>query len=233
MRKLNIGLFNDSFPPTIDGVAQTVKNYATVLQQNHCNVTVVTPEYKGVEDRYPFEVFRYQSVPLDRRIGYRAGNPFNPDTLLKLRAKRFDLMHVHAPFASSVLVSNINHRPKVPVVLTYHTKFDIDISKRIALHGFRKIAMRFLLENINAADEIWVVTEGCAQSLRDIGYKGSYMVMENGTDFRYGRATPEKVEELREKYQIRQDEFVFLFVGRMMWYKNVRLILDTLKILRG
>lgn len=96
-------------------------------------------------------------------------------------------MHVHAPFASSVLVSNINHRPKVPVVLTYHTKFDIDISKRIALHGFRKIAMRFLLENINAADEIWVVTEGCAQSLRDIGYKGSYMVMENGTDFRYGR----------------------------------------------
>lgn len=113
MRKLNIGLFNDSFPPTIDGVAQTVKNYATVLQQNHCNVTVVTPEYKGVEDRYPFEVFRYQSVPLDRRIGYRAGNPFNPDTLLKLRAKRFDLMHVHAPFASSVLVSNINHRPKV------------------------------------------------------------------------------------------------------------------------
>lgn len=66
MRKLNIGLFNDSFPPTIDGVAQTVKNYATVLQQNHCNVTVVTPEYKGVEDRYPFEVFRYQSVPLDR-----------------------------------------------------------------------------------------------------------------------------------------------------------------------
>ena len=233
MRKLNIGLFNDSFPPTIDGVAQTVKNYATVLQQNHCNVTVVTPEYKGVEDRYPFEVFRYQSVPLDRRIGYRAGNPFNPDTLLKLRAKRFDLMHVHAPFASSVLVSNINHRPKVPVVLTYHTKFDIDISKRIALHGFRKIAMRFLLENINAADEIWVVTEGCAQSLRDIGYKGSYMVMENGTDFRYGRATPEKVDELREKYQIRQDEFVFLFVGRMMWYKNVRLILDTLKILRG
>ena len=59
MRKLNIGLFNDSFPPTIDGVAQTVKNYATVLQQNHCNVTVVTPEYKGVEDRYPFEVFRW------------------------------------------------------------------------------------------------------------------------------------------------------------------------------
>lgn len=232
MSRLKIGEFNDSFPPTIDGVAQTVKNYATFLQKKHCDVTVVTPEYKGVEDDYPFEVFRYQSVPLDKRIGYRAGNPFNPETLIKLRAKKFDLMHVHSPFASSVLVSNLNHRPKVPVVLTYHTKFDIDISKRIALHGFRKIAMRFLLENIKAADEVWVVTEGCGKALRNVGYRGSYKVMENGTDFAYGRASEQQVEELKAKYGIADDEFVFLFVGRMMWYKNVRLILDTLKILR-
>ncbi len=233
MSRLRIGEFNDSFPPTIDGVAQTVKNYATYLQKKHCDVTVVTPDYKGVVDDYPFEVFRYQSVPLDKRIGYRAGNPFNPETLYKLRAKHLDLMHVHSPFASSVLVKNINFHPKVPVVLTYHTKFDIDISKRIALHGIRKLAMKFLLENIKAADEVWVVTEGCGKALRNVGYRGSYMVMENGTDFPFGRATAEQIDGLREKYGIKKDEFVFLFVGRMMWYKNVRLILDTLKILRA
>ena len=233
MSRLRIGEFNDSFPPTIDGVAQTVKNYALFLQKKHCDVTVVTPGYKGVEDNYPFEVFRYQSVPLDKRIGYRAGNPFNPETLFKLRQKHFDLMHVHSPFASSVLVSNINHRPKVPVVLTYHTKFDVDINKRVALRGMRKIALKFLLENIKAADEIWVVTEGCGKALRNVGYRGNYMVMENGTDFRYGQAQPEQIEELKAKYGVKDDEFVFLFVGRMMWYKNTRLILDTLKILKA
>lgn len=230
MNRLKIGQFNDSFPPTIDGVAQAVKNYATVLHQKHCNVTVVTPEYKNVVDDYPFEVFRYKSIPLDKRIGYRAGNPFSIETLIRLRNKRFDLMHVHAPFASSVLVQNINRLPRVPVVLTYHTKFDIDIAKRISLSGFRKIAIRFVLENINNADEIWVVTEGCGKALRNIGYKGGYRVMENGTDFAYGKADKEKVEELRDKYKIKDDEFVFLFVGRMMWYKNTRLILDTLRI---
>ncbi|HBT64689.1 MAG TPA: glycosyl transferase [Ruminococcaceae bacterium] len=230
MNRLKIGQFNDSFPPTIDGVAQAVKNYASVLHEKHCDVTVVTPEYKGVVDNYPFEVFRYQSIPLDKRIGYRAGNPFNIETLIRLRHKHFNLMHVHAPFASSVLVQNINRMPKVPVVLTYHTKFDIDISKRISLSGFRKIAMRFVLENINNADEIWVVTEGCGKALRNIGYRGGYRVMENGTDFAYGKAEPEKVIELREKYNIPEGNFVFLFVGRMMWYKNVRLILDSLKI---
>ena len=233
MSRLKIGLFNDSFPPTIDGVAQAVKNYAAVLHDKHCDVTVVTPDYKDVQDDYPFEVFRYRSLRADKRIGYRVGNPFDPKTLIKLRTKRFDLMHIHSPFASSVLVSNINHRPKVPVVLTYHTKFDVDIAKRVPLDGMRKIAMKFLLDNINAVDEVWVVTEGCGRALRDVGYRGSYHVMENGTDFAYGRAPQGEIDALREQYGVREDEFVFLFVGRMMWYKNVRLILDALKYLYG
>lgn len=122
-------------PPTIDGVAQAVKNYASVMHKNHCHVTVVTPRYRDVVDNYPFEVFRYQSVPLDKNIGYRAGNPFDPATLLRLRRKRFDLIHVHAPFASSVLVRNFNRKPKVPVIFTYHTKFDIEIPTRVKLKG--------------------------------------------------------------------------------------------------
>jgi 1,2-diacylglycerol 3-alpha-glucosyltransferase len=230
MSRLKVGQFNDSFPPTIDGVAQAVKNYAYVLHKRHCDVTVVTPEYKGVVDDYPFDVFRYQSIPLDKRIGYRAGNPFNIETLIRLRQKRFDLMHVHAPFASSILAQNIKRFNKVPIVLTYHTKFDIDIEKRISISGFRKIALRFILENINNADEVWVVTEGCGKALRNIGYRGGYRVMENGTDFAFGKATTDKVDQLKDKYNIKDDEFVFLFVGRMMWYKNVKLILDSLKI---
>ena len=230
MSRLKVGLFNDSFPPTLDGVAQAVKNYADVLHRKYCDVTVVTPEYKDVVDNYPYEVFRYRSIPLDKRIGYRAGNPFSIETLIRLRQKQFDLMHVHAPFASSVLAQNIKRFTKTPVVLTYHTKFEIDIEKRVPISGFRRIVLRFILENVNNADEVWVVSEGCGQALRKIGYRGGYLVMENGTDFAYGKAPKDKTDRLKDKYGIKDDEFVFLFVGRMMWYKNVGLILDSLKI---
>lgn len=232
MARIHVGQFNDSFPPTIDGVAQAVKNYATCLHRNHCDVTVVTPAYKNVRDDYPFEVYRYQSIPLDKNIGYRAGNVFSPEALVQLRRKKFDLMHIHAPFASSVLVSNINHRPRVPVVLTYHTKFDVDIEKRVTNTVFRKIALEFLTSNVKAADEIWTVTEKCGESLRAIGYEGDYHVMENGTDFAFGQAEESKVQQLREAYNLPDDVFIFLFVGRMMWYKNTRLILDSLKIVK-
>ncbi len=232
MSEFSVGLFNDSFPPLIDGVAQTVKNYAEHLCRKDCAVTVVTPDYRGVTDQYDFDVFRYPSVPTGALIGYRMGVPFGPETLLKLRSKKFDIMHIHSPFVSSVLAGNINLRGKIPTVLTYHTKFDVDLEKRITNTAFRKLAVDFVLHNVNAVDEVWVVTSGCGEALRNIGYEGTYRVMENGTDFPKGLATPEQIADLREQYQVYEDVPVFLFVGRMMWYKNIRLILDSLNLLR-
>lgn len=232
MNSFSVGLFNDSFPPVIDGVAQTVKNYAENLNKKDCHVTVVTPKYRGVEDHYPFEVVRYPSLSVGARIGYRVGVPFDPDTIRHLRARRFDLMHIHSPFASSVLVKTINHHPKVPVVLTYHTRFDLDLKKRVPNPAMRKVAMKFVLENIKAADEIWVVTKSCGHTLHDIGYDGPWRVMQNGTDFSRGKSSPAQITALREKYDLREDVPVFLFVGRMMWYKNIRLMLDTYALLK-
>ena len=232
MSEFSVGLFNDSFPPLIDGVSQTVKNYATHLHDFGCDVTVVTPSYQGVEDNYPFDVLRYPSVSVGEKVGYRVGVPFDPPTLVKLRSKKLDLMHVHSPFASSVLVNAANHRPRVPVVLTYHTRFDLDIQKRVPSAAMRKVAMAFLLDNVNSADEVWVVTGASEKFLRDIGYEGGCRVMENGTDFARGAASPEATAALREQYHLCEDKLVFLFVGRMMWYKNTRLILDSLNILR-
>lgn len=232
MSEFSIGLFNDSFPPAIDGVAQTVKNYALNLSKRDCDVTVVTPRYKEAVDNYDFEVYRYPSIPTGNLIGYRAGVPFGPITQHELRKKQFDLMHIHSPFVSSVLVSEINRRSKVPTILTYHTKFDLDIAKRVPVASARKIMVNFVRHNVKAVDEVWVVTNGCVQALRDIGYDGECRVMENGTDFARGIASQEHMDALREHYGLREDIPTFLFVGRMMWYKNVKLILDALKILR-
>lgn len=39
----NIGLFNESFPPVMDGVAICVENYARWMQEKVGGVCVVTP----------------------------------------------------------------------------------------------------------------------------------------------------------------------------------------------
>lgn len=234
--KLNVGLFNDSFPPTIDGVANTVLNYAEILHKNHCDVLVATPKYPNVTDSYPFEVYRYHSIPIVGPIPYRLGNPFSPIVIQELKAKKLDIIHVHSPFASSLLANQVTggfKKSRSPVVFTYHTKYDIDIAKYAPNKKLIKAMSKFISRNIKCADEVWTVSNGAGQSLRDIGYNGEYRVMPNGTDFARGKADEAAVSEIARIIDYRSDELLFLFVGRMMWYKNLKLIIDTLEILKA
>ena len=76
---MNVVLLNDSFPPLIDGVANTVVNYADVLTKNGDKAIVVTPEYPDADDSgYPYSVVRYPGIDIRKSAGYIAGIPFSP-----------------------------------------------------------------------------------------------------------------------------------------------------------
>ena len=227
-----VGLFNDSFPPTIDGVANTVENYANIIHNSFGTPVVFTPKYPNVVDHYPFEVYRYPSAKFTRHMPYRVGNPFSPLLIHDISKMNLDILHVHSPFSSSVLARQVAVLNKIPTVLTYHTKFDIDIDRYIDNKRFNAIARKFVLKNINYADEVWAVSEGTIKSLRDIGYKGDVVVMPNGTDFKKGRAPENEIDEIDRMYKTKKENLVFLYCGRMMWYKNIKITLDALKIIK-
>lgn len=229
MNKLTVGLFNDSFPPTIDGVANVVINYAKSIHNRLGQVVVATPHYPDVVDDYPFEVIRYPSANVSKRIGYRAGYPFSSKIIEMLMVKKIDIIHTHSPFSSAVLARVVRHYTGAPIVITYHTKFDIDIDRRVAFNPLRKVSLKFLLSNINACDEVWAVSEGAGENLRKIGYKGNYIIMENGVDYPKGKSSQNDMDKLRAKLALHHT-MTFLYVGRMMWYKGIKITLDALKI---
>ena len=228
MEKLKVGLFNDSFPPTIDGVANVTLNYARIIQRDYGEAIVATPHYPHTRDDYPFRVLRYPSAYISKTVGYRAGFPFDPVTISELRAADLDILHSHCPFVSTLLARQVRRQTGKPIVFTYHTKFDIDIDKVTASDSLRRASIAFIVNNINACDEVWVVSEGAGENLRSLGYTGDYIVMPNGVDFERRPAGPDLINALRARHGIAPEETVFLFVGRMMWYKGVRLSLDGL-----
>ena len=232
---MKIGLFNDSFPPSIDGVAQAVVNYASIINEKFGSACVVTPKYPNVTDDYPFEVYRYHSIKFAGEFPYRVGNPFSPFAIRDVNKMKLDLMHVHSPFASSLFAHEISlmNRKRIPTVFTYHTKFDVDISRYVDNKKVKAGITRFMLSNIKRADEVWTVSEGTIESLRRIGYHGEVRVMPNGTDFKRGRASDEALAEIDRVYGLAAEPLVFMYCGRVMWYKNLKLILDSLKILAG
>lgn len=67
-----IGLFNECFPPVMDGVSLTVSNLARCLYQQGKDVTVITPKMPGIDEaQLPYQVLQYHSVSVQGRRPYR------------------------------------------------------------------------------------------------------------------------------------------------------------------
>lgn len=227
---LCVCLLNDSFPPAIDGVANVVVNYADVIQRELGSSLVLTPMWPGSDDtglRYP--VLRYPSIDTRKMIGYVTGLPMNAKVLSQLKEYPVDILHVHCPTVSLLLARELREILHVPIVFTYHTKYDIDIRRGISSKTLQENLIRAMVENISACDEVWVVSEGAGENLRSLGYKGEYTVMNNGVDIPKGDVPQEWIEEAVKDMELPEGVPVFLFVGRMLWYKGQRIILEALE----
>lgn len=230
---MNVCLFNDSFPPLIDGVANTVVNYATVIQQKYGAAMVATPKYPDVVDDYPFEVVRYPSLNTVKMVGYRTGNPFDARAMRRMSDWKPDILHAHCPMASLFMARELRNLTDAPLVFTYHTKFDIDIKQAFRIGAVSDAAIRAVVDNIAAADEVWAVNRGAGDNLRSLGFEGEIKIMPNGVEFPRGAAPEADIAAVRAELGIPADRVLFLFVGRMKWYKGQRTILDGLKRVRA
>ncbi|MCL2002410.1 MAG: glycosyltransferase [Oscillospiraceae bacterium] len=228
---MNVALITDSFPPMVDGVSRSVLGYASAFHGGgHGKCIVVTPRIPGVKYHYPFPVYSFLSVGLPY-AEYRAGHPLTPKLLTRLKAMNIDIIHAHSPFVSMAVARQLRLFLNVPIVFTQHTKWDYDIARAVPTKTLQKGVEQFVYKNLSAANELWAVSRGAAGYFVERGYSGEYVVMPNGTDFAKGSADSALTEKLSRKHGLPEDVPVLLFVGRMMWYKNIGLIIDALELL--
>ncbi len=233
---MKICLLNDSFAPVIDGVVNVVMNYAEHLTGDHgAEVIVGTPRYPEADySGYPYKVVPYHSFDTTAfASGYRAGNPLSGEAVSALAAFSPDIIHTHCPASSAIMARILREETDAPIVFTYHTKFDVDIERVVKTKLAAKAGIHAMVSNIEACDDVWVVSRGAGENLKALGFQGEYRVMNNGVDFDKGRAAQQIVAEVTKEYDLPADVPVFLFVGRMMTYKGLPLILDALKKLSG
>ena len=234
MNNKTICLLNDSFPPLIDGVANAVVNYGENLLKSGDTPIVITPAHPDADDRaISYEVLRYPSLDLREWTGYLAGIPFSPDVTRRLEGQNVALLHSHCPVASTLLARELRQIVDAPLVLTYHTKFDIDIANLVRSKTLQAGSKLALVQNINACDEVWAVSRGAGENLRSLGYEGDYIVMPNGVDLPRERVPDEEILRAVSGWDLPGEVPVYLFVGRIMWYKGLRIILDALAMLKA
>lgn len=229
------GLFNDSFPPIIDGVTLTVENYARWLESQGKTTCVVTPWNPEIVPA-PYHVLRYLSLPIQNRHPYRYGYPkLDPFIWKRLRNTDFRILHSHSPFSSGRLAVYVKKNQKVPLIGTFHSKYKEDLQ-----HSFRRlpfcvsIIMKRILDFFNACDEVWIPQRDVEETVRSYGYKGQLTVVENGNDFASlikGDVRSYK-SEAKRRLGFSPEDFNMLFVGQHIWEKGLHTILSTIERLK-
>lgn len=227
-----IGIFNDSFPPIIDGVSLTAQNYAHWLHEKKQPVCVFTPRSPHYADDELYPVYRYSSVPMIGRKPYRLGLPEIDSSLKNTIDKiQFGLVHAHCPFSSGITALRIAKDRKIPIVATFHSKYRDDFEQSVHCKFIAKLMTNHIMRFYEKADEVWIPQASVEEVIREYGFRGKIEIVANGNDY----DSKEPIEPIRNQarldLQIEEHEIVFLFVGQLIWEKNIRLIVESLRLI--
>ncbi len=231
-KKITIGLFIDVFYPMVDGVVVVVDNYARQLSQK-ANVIVFAPgardrKYKG---EFPYQVIRsrYIKVPF---TDYDMSIPFF-DFRFRRRLKKtnLDIVHIHSPFLIGKAGIAYAKKHNVPVIATLHSQFKKDFYERTKSQILTNIAIKEIMRTFNQCDECYAVNHKVAEIFHEYGLSREPKVQLNATDLMPFEDLKE-IDKLKKKYEIKADEKVFLYVGRLDVLKNLKFTIQALYRLR-
>ena len=220
--------FIDNYFPVIDGVTETVHEYARRM-----NALVVCPEMERhylAKRSFPYPLLTSLTV----RIPFSRYASAVPQVDRRLKAEiadaRPDIFHLHSPSLLGKYAVSLGRKMNVPVVATFHSKIYDAVLEFTKSRAAAKLVTGQAVKLYESCDEVWACSEETGETLRSYGFTKPYRVMPNGTDVSVPDH-PEALKELAaETFRIPRGKRVLLFVGQQIWYKNQRLILDAFRL---
>lgn len=233
-KKITIGIFSDSFFPMTDGVIMVVDNYARRLMK-YGNVVVFAPgRNEDYDDSiFPYKVVRCNSIKIPF-MDYSLPIPkLSKNFLKEFNQYKLDIVHIHSPFSLGKLGIKYAKKHNVPCIGTMHSQFKVDILRYSKSESLATIINNQLIKVFNKCDECWAVNKDVANIFyKDYGYKCLPKVMNNATEMLPVENDKQAIKFINKKHNIKRNEKVFLFVGRLNVLKNILFIADALKAIK-
>ena len=232
-----IGEFNESYPPTMDGVGGLTRDYIHELRAlgEECYGIVAGEKNAAEFDKANGETGILRGVmhviPMISPYGFTT---ISKDVKKKIHSIPFDIVHAQAPFTYGRMAIKIARKRHIPSVMTFHSQFKKDIKRVVKSDFITNLVLKYVVHSFEMADYVWTVNDASVDILRSYGYKGDITVVRNFTNF--SKRSPEEISVLRKEGReylgIGDDESVALYVGQQRAEKNIDFLLSAFKILK-
>jgi 1,2-diacylglycerol 3-alpha-glucosyltransferase len=223
---MKIAMFTNTFSPHIGGVAYSVTWLACDLRARGHQVLVIAPEFEGAPS-IEADVVR---VPALQKF---AGSDFSVPIVLSRRMfseiEEFkpDIVHSHHPFLLGGMALRVSAALNVPIIYTYHTRYEL-YSHYVSQDSpaLKRAALNLTLGYCDLCDAVVAPSESVAQFLAAQGVSTSVTVIPTGIDpatFQNGNGA-----RMRAELGIPGRAFVIGHVGRLAPEKNLEFLSEAL-----
>ncbi len=227
---MHIALVTETWPPQVNGVANTVHALARGLAQRQHRVEVIRPGRDGRDAGVRIRIVGTHGARLPGHIQVQFGLPSGPKLRARWRGNPPDAVYIatEGPLGWSAL--RAANALGIPVASGFHTRFD-EYTSHYGLGWLKRFVRTQMLRFHRRAQATIVPTRALAHELRDAGVTGAVRIA-RGVDAEL--FSPQRRDEaLRARWQARHDAPVALYVGRMAQEKNIRLAIQALRALQA
>jgi len=228
---MKILITTDWYAPVINGVVTSVLLLQRELERRGHEVRVVTLS-NSLHTYKEGPVYYLGSVSANRIYpGARLRMNRTRSLLRELVAWRPDVIHSQCEFSTFRVASALSNRLGIPIVHTYHTVYEdythyFSPSVRVGKYVVSAFSRWICGHTACIVAPSWKVE----QLLRHYGIRCRIEVIPTGVDLRAYQTEPsaERLEALRSRWQIPEDQTILLYLGRMAKEKNLEALIDQI-----
>ena len=217
---MRIAMFTNNYKPYIGGVPVSIEHLAEALRGRGHTVYIFAPTYENqVEEPY---VIRYPSFPI-KVAGAPVPNVLTGIFIKKVRELNIDVIHVHHPAIVGNVALSIRKKLGVPVVFTYHTRYEAYLHY---INGLEKVEQStgfinwYLHHFCNQCDLLVAPTPGILDYLQKEQMKPPIQVMPTGIPMENFLPEQESVAAIRQQY-LGTADYLTCTVSRLAKEKNL------------
>ncbi|HCL90812.1 MAG TPA: hypothetical protein DHW70_05795 [Candidatus Atribacteria bacterium] len=231
---MKIAFFTNCYKPLVNGVVTSISSLKEAYERKGHEVYIFAPRVEDYLDQEK-NVFRYRSVNLTSKVKYPLPIP------LSFRAKKVitefnpDIVHFHHPFLLSLPAIMYGRKLGIPKILTIHTQYEqyayyvSPVPERVTHEAIKMIISNLAYKT----DCITTPSASMKKIIENYGIKNRIEVVPNAIHLISFKEDDElKRTEIRKKYNLKENDKIILFVGRVASEKSIDKIIKALAIIK-
>ncbi len=231
---MRIAFFTNCYKPLINGVVTSIVYLKEAYEKKGHQIYIFAPKVEDYIDQEK-NIFRYRSINLTNKVKYPIAIPLSFKAKKVITEFNPDLIHIHHPFVLSSVAIMYSKQLGIPKILTIHTQYDqyayyvAPLPQKLTQEVIKKIVSNLA----DKTDCIVTPSESMKALIKNYGIKNRIEVIPNAIKLSTFREKNElECLKISKRYNLKEDEKIILFVGRVATEKSIDKIIKALGIIK-